>query len=243
MISLKRPNDLGAAEKTTKTLKPPGRQPKYDWEALYKEFLTSGMTKHKFLMTKGIATNHPSARGWAAHVGKTREAIKALIAEREREVPGQLVDLFALVKTMSMGLAVKHYKPAEFAIMHIEIQLEKSFIIDEATGQITGSRLTPREMRQLLGALADAQKIQRLALGLSTDNIANHGQPTPGDGSHVEKNATPGAPGEPEKQSSGPVFVVEVNANGKFIRPRPRLALGVRSEASAEDAKPSEEKT
>lgn len=207
-----------------------GRPKKYDWDNLFKEFVDSGKTKAAFLRGKGIAPNPLQARDWNTHLWKSKVAIQNTIAERDREAPEHYVDLLALVQQWSRGLAVKHFKPAELALIHIELLLQKGFTTD-AQG-VTGTKLAPRELRALIAAAADCQKIQRLALGLSTENVA---LPPPQAPQDPEKNVSP-------SEQTGPVFVVEVNQNGKFLRPRPRLTAGQIPEANTLEIKPDEPK-
>lgn len=193
------------------------KEKKHDWDALYKEFLESGMTKRKFLMSKGVHPTHPNARAWGTSVWKAREAVKEAMQEREADAPKQIADLLGLVQTWSLGLAPKHYQAANLLRTHAELFLEKSLVIEN--GEIAGTKLKPREMNALAQVLSQCQKMERLALGLSTENVAaNHMAPQ--DGAHVEKPVE-----RTEAEQRGPVFVVEVNQNGKFVRPRPRMLL------------------
>ncbi len=75
--------------------------------------------------------------------------------------------------------------------------------------------LKPHEVRQLTQALADIQRIQRLAIGLSTENLGIDGPIVRAEGGHIEKNVTP-------KEEAIPTFTVEMSSRGKFLRPRPR---------------------
>jgi len=208
-----------AANNSTKT------EPQRDWQALYKEFLESGKSKSAFLRSKGIHPSHSATRGWGSKIWKAKVAIKAAMAEREADAPQQIGDLLGIVQTWSLGLAPKHYRAANMLRTHAEVYLENKLKIEE--GEIVGTNLTPREMNALAQVLVHCQKMERLALGLSTENVAANHTGAPGtsaaQGAHVE---TP-AEELPAAEKRGPVFVVEVNQNGKFVRPRPRMQLQV----------------
>ena len=76
------------------------------------------------------------------------------------------------------------------------------------------SKLKPSDVRQLATAASDIQRMQRLAVGLSTDNIGIDLPRNAGDGSHISK---------PAEQDTGILFVVEMSKDGKFVRQRPRM--------------------
>lgn len=75
--------------------------------------------------------------------------------------------------------------------------------------------LKPHEVRALSNAAGDLQRIQRLALGLSTENI---GVDDPRGASHVEPEGTQAVAGD----EPIPIFAVEMSRRGKFMRSRPR---------------------
>ena len=74
------------------------------------------------------------------------------------------------------------------------------------------STLTPMQVRQLAEAVAAVQRTQRLALGMSTDNIGLDLPPSAGSGTHVA---------QPSPEDEAPLFIVEMTQNGKFVRQRP----------------------
>ena len=91
---------------------------------------------------------------------------------------------------------------------HLKIQLNKALRKHPDGSPLT--ELRSKELSMMASTLANLQRIQRLALGMSTDN---HGVQEPPD-PNVAKNT--------EKQPDFPTFVVEVNKDGKFERARPR---------------------
>jgi hypothetical protein len=196
---------------------------KHDWDALYKEFLESGLTRAKFLINKGIHPGANEARQWKHKVTIAREKIKAAVTGRDADgEPAQLVDLLGAVQQWSLGLAPKHYNASQMLRTHAELFMERSLKIEN--GVIVGTTLKPREMNALAQVLSHCQKMDRLACGLSTENVAaNH---TGNAGTHVaDQNAAQPSGDKPQEEKRGPVFVVEVNQNGKFVRPRPRMEL------------------
>lgn len=203
-----------------------------DWDELYKEFIASGMSKARFLRSKGIDTTHVAARAWTTKVWKAKAALKEAMQDREADTPKQLADLLGIVETWSMGLAQKHYNAANMLRVHAEIYIEKNLEIKG--GQITGTQLSPRDMNALATVLSSCQKMERLALGLSTENVAaNHSAPTAPAAGAGEPANTDNTMEAETNEPRGAVFIVEVNQDGKFMRPRPRLQLQAVEKKSA----------
>ena len=200
---------------------PQGRPLKADWDALYKEWLTSGMTKRAFLKSKNLSPNAPQSRMWKAEIWQAREKIAEAIRSRQADEPDQLADLMSSVKMWALGLAPKHYKASQMLRLHAEIYMEKQFLHDD-TGAIVGTHLKPQQLSQLSTVLSTCQKMDRLACGLSTENVFI---PNQGDGAEKGKHVEDDKKQLEDNRRSGPVFVVEVSRNGKFMRPRPRLML------------------
>jgi hypothetical protein len=73
------------------------------------------------------------------------------------------------------------------------------------------STLTPVQVRQLAEATGAVQRAQRLAIGLSTDNIGIDIPRSAGDTPNVAQPT----------QDEAPLFIVEMTQNGKFVRQRP----------------------
>lgn len=112
--------------------------------------------------------------------------------------------------------AKEDYQTADQARLAIKL------ILKDSLKQVEGpdgrpafkTSLKPHEVRQLTQAMSEVQRIQRLALGLSTENIGVD-TPAPVTEGHVEKNVTP-------TEEPIPTFQVEMSSRGKFLRPRPR---------------------
>lgn len=113
--------------------------------------------------------------------------------------------------------AVEDWKGADQVRMVVKMLLKDS--VKETTApdgkKSYSTTLKPHEVRQITQALSDVQRIQRLAIGLSTENVGIDQPAAAGDQQHVEKDVTP-------REEPIPVFVVEMSSRGKFLRPRPR---------------------
>lgn len=86
---------------------------------------------------------------------------------------------------------------------------------DAAGNTIMGTTFSPSDLARIAQVAESVQKIQRLSLGMSTENV---GMDRPEDTSHIEKTAQP-ASTDPQL----PTYVVEMSRGGKFVRSRPRL--------------------
>lgn len=106
-------------------------------------------------------------------------------------------------------------KLADALRSQIKLVLQGSLVKrEDAEGKtIFTTTLRPHEIKALTQASADIQRIQRLALGLSTENV---GVDTPQPESHIEKNVTP------EDQAPVPIFEVQMSRKGRFLTARPR---------------------
>lgn len=115
--------------------------------------------------------------------------------------------------------AMEDWRTADFLRSHLKSILKKSLKLetDPETGEgRLVSQLKPHEVRQLAQTATEVQRMQRLALGLSTENLGID-PPDTDSGSHIEKNVTP-----KEDEQPIPTFQVEMSIGGKFMRPRPR---------------------
>lgn len=128
-------------------------------------------------------------------------------------------DGWALVLDWREKQSLDDYRTADRVRTSIKLMLSGSIeAVTSQDGKVTyRSKLKPAEARQLSQALEAIQRVQRLALGLSTDNIGvnmGNGKGAGASGAEVEKPVDEGVP----------TFVVEMNRGGKFIRARPRRA-------------------
>ena len=129
--------------------------------------------------------------------------------------PGAQPSAWQLVQDWRRKQAKDDYQTADQARLAIKLTLKDS--LKQEAGPdgkpVYRTTLKPHEIRQLTQAMTDIQRVQRLALGLSTENVGVDNPAPPG--GHVEKNVTP-------TEEPIPTFVVELSTRGKFMRPRPR---------------------
>lgn len=116
---------------------------------------------------------------------------------------------------------VKDYFLGEKLRQHLNLQLSKTLMINEvklSDGSVEErieSTLSPKELSQYTETAQKIQNIQRLALGMSTENI---GVDMPG----ASPQTGAGEKSEEAAQDGLPVFVVEMSRGGKFQRITPR---------------------
>lgn len=187
---------------------------------------------------------YQATRGWNDRLARLSNAIDekiVLIAGGEREQavpnapevpretpPGRSADQvkaeslpaqWQVIKAWRTKQAVEDWKGADQARMAIKLILKDS--VQKVTGtdgrETFKTTLKPHEVRQITQALGEIQRIQRLSIGLSTENVGLDHMPDPhqdGQG-HIEKDVTP-------QEQPLPTFIVEMSSRGKFLRPRPR---------------------
>lgn len=109
--------------------------------------------------------------------------------------------------------AISDYETAEALRSHVKLYINQQMKKDK-NGKVVGSRMRAIEVAHIGKALLDIQKVQRLALGMSTENVGVN-NPAEAVASEVDRTA-----------DDVPIFAVEVNKNGKFVRPRPRKISG-----------------
>jgi hypothetical protein len=199
---------------TAKKLEPPmrydtGGRPSVDWEELFVTWLDSGIHKRKFLAQYGLnfksSNVKKKTRGWNS---RNRDSIVKAVQSHNVEVieTNRMHSIYQMVMQWRAGLAEIDYTTCrrirDLVIKRIDKLEEKDAVYDSL------------ELRRLASAVAEIQRVQRLALGMSTENVGVD-FPEVGD-SNVDN--TPDDTQAPQC----PVFVVEVNDNGKFRRARPK---------------------
>lgn len=167
-------------------------RPPIDWDGLFNEWLSSKKPKAEFLRSKGIDPTSGAAkrntRGWTADISLARRNSDTL--RPHIDTVTNIQELRSMVSSWRNTQSKKDYLSAE------KLRQKAESLMDTAG--------TPSEIKALAITLEKLQKIQRLALGLSTENV-----------SELEKT--------PPTETGGPIFIVEINKNGKFVRPRPRM--------------------
>lgn len=195
----------------------PGRKA-VDWGLLQDLWIISGKPKRDFLGQYGISLASTHTRAQVAKWGKevnvaTKEAARLRLEQRaqsDKTLPQEDGGLWQFVMQMRKGQAGEDWKTAQAVRQHVKM------IIQQATthepGQTPRTTLNSRELCNLAEALERIQKIQRLALGMSTENIGIDHPNQDDDGPAIDQT----------QEYTGPVFVVEVSDSGKFKRARPR---------------------
>lgn len=203
---------------------PGGRgRPGIDWDALYDEFLKSNKSKVNFLHSKGInPTLQNVKQKTAMWVNNSKDALEHIrqtdkwkkengTTDEGVIVANRVAEVMEIVNGWRISQAMSDYKTADNIRMHLKIILQKSLKREMVDGKESfDTLLRPSDLRHLSDVLATLQKVQRLALGMSTENVG------------VERLEDLNKPDDMSEDDI-PIFVVEVGSNGKFERPRPRL--------------------
>lgn len=222
-------------------------RPARDWDALFQDWLKSGLTRAEYLKTVGINPRSGSANkntaNWERHVVKAHEQVAAQISThgsrknvdlvqttndtpQGEKVAGLSSQSWKHVQDWRNGQVISDWRTTDTIRAHINSILKRGWqrveVRNEAGKLIAYenvSTLTPSEIRQLSTAAAEVQRVQRLALGLSTENIGLEAIIENAD-SNVEKTGTPADKDDKPRN----LFIVEMSKNGKFVRARPRQA-------------------
>lgn len=205
MAKLKTP--IQAEKEPPKTKGKTGRSV-IDWEAMFDLWVESGLPKTTFLKQYGQkpTTGHvrKKTNGW------TRDALFARKAaiESNPSLKNKVKKDEGLWKTIQewrKTQGVDDWKTADAIRTHIKLQLNKGIVMGEDGKPM--STIKPNDLRHLADCLSSVQRTQRLALGMSTDNV---GVADPSD-SNVEVDSL-----------DCPTFIVEVSDTGKFKSQRPK---------------------
>lgn len=192
---------------------------KYDWGDLFERWVKSGQPKNEFLKKNGIppdgmiakkktSTWHDDLRNTANVLRRTNkddQIDKALAAaELQQQPPPSTVikEIWQIVQQWRQKQAENDYRLADIIRLHCKVLLKNSMItkLDIHGKETVYSTLRPNELLSIARVTETIQKIQRLALGLSTENIG------------VDSGIT--------IQENIPIFEVQVNDNGKFVNVR-----------------------
>lgn len=203
-----------------------------DWVALKQEWQLSGVDFSAFLQSKNInpwsGNVRMKTKDWfdAVPCGNMPEAemkkatypsvFHAIKEEAAREDPITVSELWLLYNKWRQRQCGSDYNTAEKIRQHLRILLDAGLKPgEEVDGKPTwGTTLTPTDLAKLANVAESVQRIQRLSLGMSTENV---GVDRPEENVNVEKT-------EGDDGNQLPVYVVEMSRGGKFVRARPRLA-------------------
>jgi len=186
-------------------------RPAIDWAALFDEWVVTKKRKAVFLREYGINPSSGAAikntSGWTQGIKKAAKAVADAngLFEPQKEVD----EIYKMVTTWRKGQSINDFKVTDNLRLHIKVILNNAltkYIGPDGQEKVKTS-LKTKEIRDIAGALEAIQRIQRLALGLSTQNVGV------GIESRIESNDI--------ENDVNPIFVVEVNENGKFVKARP----------------------
>ena len=139
---------------------------------------------------------------------KKKAPKRAIINEPELEddpvTEDKITELWRKITAWRNNQPEGDYKVGVALQNHIKLILNQSLV--NVDGDMR-TKLSPRAISHLSQATLNVQKLQRLALGLSTENM----------GLQERDNLV-----AETTEDEVPTFVVEINKDGKFIRPRPR---------------------
>lgn len=197
-------------------------RPSIDWQEMYERWLvqTTYPTVETFLASYGIDHKSrrvwPNVKNWASAEKPQPEASKQLTAHISDETAEQYEEnvkrVWSMIRSWRALQAENDYRVGNKLRKAIERKIE--IILKEMD---EGKEPKTYELVNLSNALEKVQKIQRLSLGMSTDNVGVKS---------AEEMAREKAAEEIKEKSGteddGPIFAVEVNENGKFTRLRPR---------------------
>ena len=183
-------------------------RPAIDWELLYQDWMSSNMPKRDFLLQYGLLLSSGNVKRKTQHWDRGVAIASHNLLEADRDKsrpPKEIAGLWQVVQQWRGSQCENDYKLADAMRSHVKLILNQSI---RKTDLGTESKLKPHELRALTEALKNLQMIQRLALGMSTENVGHE--------HHIEEQA------RTDGEDDCPVFIVEVNDNGRFVRPRPR---------------------
>jgi len=193
---------------------------KYDWEKLGQEWRESGMTKTAFLRSKSIDPLAGNSRKHMAEWTKKDEDIKEVIEKakklkdsRKKKITlKQIKEFWALIEGFRADQAVSDYNLAETIRAHLRMKLRDGLAFKKEKGkEVPISKLSHQQLSTYLLCLERAQRVQRLALGLTVGDTGI-------DEKALDEDNTP----QVDQEEFENIYVCEVSKDGKFKRPRPR---------------------
>jgi hypothetical protein len=194
----------------------------YDWEDLFARWARSGLKKNEFLKKEGINPNGMIAKrkteGWYVDVtkasrilrGQSKEdevetVLKAMDAKDDPLPPGNaLKEIWQIVQTWRQKQSEHDYRLADVIRLHCKVLLKNSLSskMNKDGSETMISNLKPNDLLSIARIAETVQRVQRLALGLSTENIG------------VDRGI------EVDNNENVPIFEVQMSENGKFVNVR-----------------------
>lgn len=193
-------------------------RPGIDWEELKYRWCAQEEHNnvHGFLAQYGIilARCHPRIRSvvnsWPIKPGQEQiaEIMSVSVPDREsKRYEDNVARVWEMIRSCRATQAEKDYRTGEKIRAIIELNIRQLEAMEEAGKEIKGHQIV-----NLAKSLETVQRIQRLSLGMSTDNV----------GVEDARKLAEDQAADGEMASDAPVFAVEVTDNGKFKRLRPR---------------------
>ncbi len=184
-----------------------------DWELLFDEWIKSKEKKAKFLREKGFDPTDKAVkkktRKWTIDLKMATRNIRKATDKDGLKPMRDISELWHMVQGWRRRQAPDDWKTADALRSHLKMILNENTVKDKHGKHI--SELRPQDLEKLANVALSIQKIQRLALGMSTENIGVDRPDT-----QVET---------PEVEDTGeviPIYHAEVNVNGKWVRSTPR---------------------
>lgn len=184
-------------------------RPSIDWELLYQDWLKSGQHKSVFLSNLGVDPSKSRTKQMTKYWTRDGEdAVARVKAESKNRPVKQIAEMWQVVQQWRAKQASDDYKIADSIRTHLKIMLNNGITRKIVDGQeIIDSKFKPHELARLAQVAETVQRNQRLALGMSTENVGVSDPDT-----HVERQ---------EEVIDCPIFEVQVSSEGKFKRARP----------------------
>ena len=193
---------------------------KYDWEKLGQEWRQSGVSKTEFLRSRNIDPNSGNARRQSSKWTKNDEEITEVIekakklkdSHKKKLNQKQLQEFWTLIEGFRADQATSDYKLAETIRAHLRMKLRDGLAFKKEKGkEVPISKLSHQQLSTYLLCLERAQRVQRLALGLTVGDTGI-------DEKALDEDNTP----QVDQEEFENIYVCEVSKDGKFKRPRPR---------------------
>lgn len=137
-------------------------------DRLYKEWIVSGAHPADFLLNHKHATNVDIGEWkWQLRMEAKEPRHFATLEALDRPPTGVAPTVNEVTRVENVGELIRDWRAMQCKADHSSAEAVRARILEFVE---SSSGLTASELRSLAGALAEVQKIQRLALGLSTEN-------------------------------------------------------------------------
>lgn len=141
-----------------------------DWESLRLEFIHGRMSAEELAAAHGLKGSTVRKYAQRHNWREQREELSRRVAETAERVAQRAEDV--AVEQRATTLAEFNADDVRLAKA---LRAEVARILNKSR-EAGGARLSPRDLNALVGAHEKAQRIGRLALGVSTDNLGHGGE-------------------------------------------------------------------